>query len=335
MAGGQERVLRRRIKSVESTKKITRAMELIAATRVVKAQERANASRPYSELITSVIFDLVKAGASLDHPLLQDRTEGKAAFVVVAGDRGLCGAYNSTVIRLAERELQARQKSGDDYSLILVGNKAQSYFKFRNYRIDEHFGGFTDQPSYEDARAVGAAVRRRFEAGEFKTLDLVYTRFVTAGTQRPVVRRFLPLDVVEDETGDGEAGPHADLEYEPSPTTILDTLLPRYVEARVFSALLDASASEHANRQRAMKSATDNAEELKTTLSRIMNRARQDAITTEIMEIVGGAEALSQDRGTSEDLMLDHLFPEHLFPLREQIDAPHPPRDPRESHFES
>ncbi len=323
MAGGQERILRRRIRSVESTKKITRAMELIAATRVVKAQERANAARPYAELMTSVIFDLVKAGAALDHPLLREHRDGKAAFVVVAGDRGLCGAYNNTIIRMVERELAARRSEGDDYALVLVGSKAANYFRFRNYRIDESFGSMTDQPTYEDARTVGRAVRERFEAGEFKTLDLVYTRFISAGTQRPVVRRFLPLDVVEDETGDAD-GPSADLEYEPDPTTILDTLLPRYVEARIFSALLDASASGHAARQRAMKSATDNAEELKTTLTRIMNRARQDAITTEIMEIVGGAEALAQDQGSPEDLIVDHLFPAHLFPRREEIDHPPP-----------
>jgi F-type H+-transporting ATPase subunit gamma len=323
VAGGQERILRRRIKSVDSTKKITRAMELIAATRVVKAQERANAARPYSELITSVIFDLVKAGAALDHPLLREHPEGKAALVVIVGDRGLCGAYNNTIIRMAEREVMARRAEGEDYALILVGSKAADYFKFRNYRIDESFTGMTDQPAYEDARAVGSAIRARFEAGEFKTLDLVYTRFLSVGTQRPVIRRFLPLDVVEDATGDVQAdGPGADLEYEPDPSTILDTLLPRYVEARIFSALLDASASEHAARQRAMKSATDNAEELKTNLTRIMNRARQDSITTEIMEIVSGAEALGQDKGSPDDLMIDHLFPAHLFPHRDQIDHP-------------
>jgi F-type H+-transporting ATPase subunit gamma len=225
---------------------------------------------------------------------------------------------------MAERELLHRRSEGDDYALILVGSKAESYFKVRNYRIDASFGGMTDQPTYENARAVASAVRERFEAGEFKTLDLVFTRFISAGTQRPVVRRFLPLDVVEDETGPGPgeapAGPKGDIEYEPDPSGILDTLLPRYVEGRIFSALLDASASEHAARQRAMKSATDNAEELKTTLTRIMNRARQDAITTEIMEIVGGAEALAQDKGSAEEIVPFHLFPEHLFPSHEEID---------------
>jgi F-type H+-transporting ATPase subunit gamma len=316
MAGGQERILKRRIKSVESTKKITRAMELIAATRVVKAQERANAARPYSEEITNVIFDLVKAGAALDHPLMRSHPDArKASLVVVTSDRGLCGAYNTSIIRLAEKELQARRHQGDDYSLVLVGGKAISYFKFRGYTIDEQFTGMTDQPEYEHARQVAAAVRERFANGEFSTVDLVYTRFISVGTQRPVIRRFMPLQVDESESDAAPAeGPTADLEYEPSPDGILDVLLPRYVESRIFSALLDASASEHANRQRAMKSATDNAEELKTTLTRVKNRARQDAITTEIMEIVGGAEALNQGKGDPEDLIPDHLVHTDVFP---------------------
>ena len=162
MAGGQERILRRRIKSVESTKKITRAMELISATRVVKAQDRAAAARPYSEQITSVILDLVRAGAAKDHPLLRDNPDAHvAAVVVVTSDRGLCGGYNSSVIRMAEREIKAHQEAGQDYALIVVGTKGEQYFRFRNYRIDATFAGVTDQPTYEDARRVAAAVRPR------------------------------------------------------------------------------------------------------------------------------------------------------------------------------
>jgi F-type H+-transporting ATPase subunit gamma len=315
MAGGQERILRRRIKTVESTKKITRAMELIAATRVAKAQERANAARPYSEEITNVIFDLVRVGAGTSHPLMRTYPEArKAALIVITSDRGLCGAYNSTIVRLAEAELQARRLEGDDYSLIVVGGKAISYFKFRGYRIDAQFTGVSDQPTYDDARAIASAVRERFAAGELSSVDLVYTRFISVGTQKAVVRRFMPLQVQESpESVATHAGPAAELEYEPSPTGILDVLLPRYVESRIFSALLDASASEHAARQRAMKAATDNAEELKTNLTRIMNRARQDSITTEIMEIVSGAEALKKGKGDSGDILVDHLFPEHIF----------------------
>ena len=312
MAGGQERILRRRIKSVESTKKITRAMELIAATRVVKAQERSSAARPYSESMTSVILDLVKAGAAKEHPLLRDHEGARSeAIVVITSDRGLCGAYNSTVIRLAEQEIAARQAAGRDYTLFVVGSKAQTYFRFRGYEMSDVFLDVTDRPEYEDARRIATALVPRFEAGEFESGVLIYWRFLSAGAQQAVVRRFLPLDV--EEAGDSTGAASADLEYEPSPTVILNELLPRYVEGRIFSALLDASASEHAARQRAMKSATDNAEELKTSLTRVMNRARQDAITTEIMEIVSGAEALGADRGNPDSLLPDGLMPRHLF----------------------
>lgn len=325
MAGGQERVLRRRIKSVDSTKKITRAMELIAATRVVKAQERAAAARPYTEEITSVILDLVKAGAAKDHPLLRINPDADtAAIVVVTSDRGLCGAYNSTIIRMAEREVQARRADGQKYSLILIGNKGQRYFKFRGFDFDAAFSDVTDRPTYEQAREIAHAVMPRFEAGEFASADIVYWRYISAGRQEAVIRRFLPLKVEDDDAA--PSGLIADLEYEPSPTGILNELLPRYVEARIYSALLDASASEHAARQRAMKAATDNAEELKTTLTRVMNRARQDSITTEIMEIVSGAEALSQDKGTKEELMPEFLSPEHIF--KRHLD----PRDPEPTH---
>jgi F-type H+-transporting ATPase subunit gamma len=316
MAGGQERILRRRIKTVESTKKITRAMELIAATRVVKAQDRAASARPYAEEMTNVILDLVKAGAAKDHPLLRRNPEAKThAIIVVTSDRGLCGAYNSTVIRAAEREIQAARADGHDYALYVVGKKAQSYFRFRGFAMEAVFMGVTDQPTYAQAREIAASIRPRFEAGELLSVDIAYWRFLSAGTQRQVIRRFLPLQI---ETSDEPSGPTADLEYEPSPTGILNELLPRYVEARIYSALLDASASEHAARQRAMKSATDNAEDLKINLTRIMNRARQDAITTEIMEIVGGAEALSQDERNEDELLPLTLVPQDLF--REHLD---------------
>jgi F-type H+-transporting ATPase subunit gamma len=311
VAGGQERALRRRIKSIDATKKITRAMELIAATRVVKAQERANAARPYAEEITSVILDLVRAGAAKDHPLLRENPEATTALLVVmTSDRGLCGAYNNTIIRMAEREILDLQAAGTPYSLVVVGTKALNYFRFRRYEVAAAFSGVTDQPTYDQAREIAAAFRERYEQGELASVDLIYTRFLSAGSQEAVIRRFLPLQVDE---GDATGEATADLEYEPSPTAILNTLLPRYVESRIYSALLDASASEHAARQRAMKAATDNAEDLKLTLTRVMNRARQDAITTEIMEIVGGAEALKADKSEAHDLLPGSLAPEHLF----------------------
>ena len=311
MAGGQERILRRRIKSVQSTKKITRAMELIAATRVLKAQQRAVAARPYAEQITSVIQHLAAAGASIDHPLLRSSDDvRKIAYVVVTSDRGLAGAYNTSVIRAAEREVQDRRADGIDYSLILIGKKAEGYFKFRNYRIDAAFNGMSDTPTFEDARTVAGLVAEAFVNGDVDQVQLVYTRFLSMGLQRVVVRRFMPLESVGLSEG---TGPTADYEYEPEPGEILSELLPRYVEARLFAALLDAAASEHANRQRAMKSATDNAEELIVKLTRVMNRARQDSITTEIMEIIGGAESLAQGENGPEDLLVDHIGAPEFF----------------------
>jgi F-type H+-transporting ATPase subunit gamma len=292
VAGAQERALRRRIRSVQSTKKMTRAMELIAATRVGKAQQRAMDARPYSEQITGVIQHLAQAGAGQEHPLLrQAESIDKLALVVITSDRGLAGAYNTSVIRAAERELMAAQSEGADYSLVLVGKKAAAYFGFRNYRIDASFTGMSDTPRYEDARQVAEVVTDAFVDGDVDQVRLVYTRFLSMASQRVVVRRFMPLQAVPAEGGDG---PTADYEYEPAPGAIFDRLLPRYAEARLYAAMLDAAASEHASRQRAMKAATDNAEELTVKLSRQMNRARQDAVTTEISEIVGGAEAMSQ-----------------------------------------
>ena len=322
MAGGQERILRRRIRSVQATKKITRAMELIAATRVAKAQQRANEARPYAEQITGVIQDLAEGGADVQHPLLRKAEQvRKVAFVVMTSDRGLAGAYNSSVIRAAEREVMALRSEGADYSLILIGKKAEGYFRFRGYRIDAAFNGMSDTPRFEDARKVAEVVSDLFISEQVDQVELVYTRFISLASQQVVVRRFLPLQTREQESG-GEA--LAGFEFEPSPEGVLASLLPRYVEARLFAAMLDSAASEHANRQRAMKAATDNAEELIIKLSRAMNRARQDAITTEIMEIVGGAEALRADKGSDDDLMLDHLFPQHMFP--EMLATEHPTR---------
>ncbi len=301
MPGGKERELRRRISSVQSTKKITRAMELIAATRVVKAIQRAQASRPYSRQITGVIENLAAGGASVDHPLLREATDvSRVGFIVIAADRGLAGAYNSSVIRAAERQLMGHQADGHDYSLFCVGRKSNGYFRFRNYRVDHGYTGFSDNPGYEDARGIAEDVAAAFIDGAIDLVELIYTEFVSMGTQRVQVRRFLPLESTETmaSEGGGEAGLAGAFEFEPSPEAVLEALLPRYIEARLFGALLDSAASEHASRQRAMKSATDNAEDLITNLSREMNRARQDSITTEIMEIVSGAEALGSDEAT-------------------------------------
>jgi len=315
MPGGQERVLKRRIKSIESTKKITRAMELIAASRIVKAQARVQAARPYSEQITEVIRNLSSAGgAEVDSPLLKPREqERKVAFVVLTADRGLCGAYNSSVIRAAERAMQREADQGREHALVTVGRKAESYFRFRDFPIDAVFTGMSDQPTYEDAKAVAAAVAEPFEAGDFDRVEVVYTEFLSAGSQRVVQTTLMPLDPKDIAAEAEDAAPRdgelqAAYEFEPEPAAILARLLPRYVEARLFASQLDAAASEHAARQRAMKSATDNAEDLITSLTRVMNRARQDAITTEIMEVVGGAEALRKGKRLhAEDLLIDSI----------------------------
>jgi F-type H+-transporting ATPase subunit gamma len=309
MAGGQERILRGRIRSVQATKKITRAMELIAASRIVKAQQRVAAAVPYSDQITEVVKDLAAAGSS-QSPLLAGRTVTTTAYVVITADRGLCGGYNAGVQRAAEGEIKKDVLAGSDYTVIAVGRKAEGYFRFRGYTIDRTFSGFSDNPTYADAKQIGEYVVEQFLAGNIDRVELVYTRFISAGSQEVVQRPLVPLEreAVEGGTGKGvEAdGTPADFEFEPDPGTILDTLLPRYIEARIYAALLNAAASEHAFRQRAMKSATDNAEELIKTLSRIMNRARQDSITTEIMEIVSGAEALG---GDSKKVRLVELAP--------------------------
>jgi F-type H+-transporting ATPase subunit gamma len=296
MAGGVERALRRRIRSVQSTKKITRAMELIAASRIVKAQQRVAAARPYAEQLTEVIRNLSKAGAGLNQPLLQPREDVRTAgFVVVTADRGLAGGYNANVIRAAERSLKEHEAAGQQYSLIVVGRKGLNYFRYRRYEIDASFTGFSEQPTYEHAREIAAEVMRRYEEGEVDQFDLVYTQFLSMGSQRVMSRRLLPVDAaaITDAAAEADEGTSAGYEFEPDPEAILQQLLPRYVEGRLFAALLDAAASEQSARQRAMKSATDNANELIKVLERVANRARQESITTEIMEIVGGAEALA------------------------------------------
>ena len=316
MAGGQERVLRRRIRSVQSTKKITKAMELIAASRIVKAQQSVGAARPYADAITRVIANLGAAGASSQSSsaLLQPREEvHTVGFVAIGGDRGLCGGYNTNVIRATEASIRRVQAEGLDYRLFCVGKKIEAYFRFRGYRIAASINGTSDRPTYEDARRVAAHVIVPFEEGEIDRVELIFTQFLSAGSQKVVQRRFMPIDAEAvlgsgivgaavdadggaasgSATSGGPAGPHADYEYEPAPGEILDRLLPRYAEAKLFSAMLEGSASFFAAQQRAMASASDNADELITKLTRLRNRARQDAITTEIMEIVSGAEALA------------------------------------------
>jgi F-type H+-transporting ATPase subunit gamma len=290
--GAKLRQTRRRIRSVESTMRITRAMELIAASRIVRAQQRFRAARPYAEEITRVIQNVANEAESLAHPMLEQRPDRKAAAVIViTSDRGLAGAYNANVLRTAE-ELRSRvREDGMEPRLFVTGRKGLSYFRFRDRPVEQSWFGFSETPAYEDAKAVADSVIRRFTSGEVDEIHIAYTDFISAMVQRPEARRLVPM-VVEDTT-EAPPGPMPQYIFEPSADAILSALLPRYVEARLYTAMLEAAASEQAARRRAMSAATDNAEDLVKVLTRVANQARQSEITQEIMEIVGGAEALS------------------------------------------
>jgi F-type H+-transporting ATPase subunit gamma len=296
--GAQLRVYRRRIRSVQSTKKITRAMELIAASRIVKAQARVNAAKPYSRQITRVISALASQTATIDHPLLQEQTDEKrVAVLVVTSDRGLAGGYNANALKTAAQLEELLRNEGKEPVPFLIGRKAVSFYKFRNRHIEQSWTGFSEQPDYEHAREVADALIDAFlrteEEGGVGEIHVVHTEYVSALTQRAVANRVLPLVVEEADEAPPEDFVLPLYEFEPSPEALLDTLLPRYVQTRVFAALLESAASESASRRRAMKAATDNADELIKSLTRAANSARQAEITQEISEIVGGASALA------------------------------------------
>jgi F-type H+-transporting ATPase subunit gamma len=291
MASAQLRDTRRRIRSVEAIKKITRAMELIATSRIPKAQARVNASKPYTAKLIEVIENVGAAGAGAKHRLLEQREIKTVGLLVVSSDRGLAGSYASNVIRLAEARIRELDREGKDVVLYAVGKKAQAYFRYRGFRIEGSFLGVTDTPGYGDARAVASSAVTAFATGRIDAVEVFFTRYQSAMTQIPTRADLLPITPPEKAE---QEGPTATYEFEPSPEEILDRLLPRYVEATVFNVLLEASASEHSARRRAMKAATDHAEELIRVLSVQANRARQAEITTAITEIVGGAEALAE-----------------------------------------
>ncbi|MDP2624365.1 MAG: F0F1 ATP synthase subunit gamma [Actinomycetota bacterium] len=293
MAGAELRQIRRRIRSVESTMKITRAMELIAASRIVKAQQRVAAAQPYTRKMVEVIRNVAAASGGAKHPLLEARAVATAGALIVTSDRGLAGAYNSNILRMAESRLIELKRAGADLRLFAVGKKAQSYFRYRGYQIERAFLGVTDTPGYGDARAIANVIMNGYAEGDVDSVEVFTTLYVSALTQRAEARRLLPIEPPTGGDGIEPAGP-VGYTYEPSAEAILNRLLPRYVEASTFAFLLDASASEHAARRRAMKAATENAEELVRVLSREANQARQAEITTEISEIVGGAEALTK-----------------------------------------
>jgi F-type H+-transporting ATPase subunit gamma len=290
VASAQLRDTRRRIKSVEATKKITRAMELIAASRIPKAQARVHGSKPYTAKLIEVIENVGAAGAGGGHKLLERRDPKMIGLLVVSSDRGLAGAYASSIIRLAETRVLELDREGKDVVVYAIGKKALSYFRYRGYRIEQAYLGVTDTPGYGDARAVANRVMEDYAVGRIDALEAFYTRFESAMTQLATHQEVLPITPPEMDEEEGAI--RISYGFEPSPEEILDRLLPRYVEAIIFNMLLEASASEHSARRRAMKAATDNAEELIKNLTVQANRARQAEITTAITEIVGGAEAL-------------------------------------------
>src|SRR6478752_6884004 len=297
------REYRARIKSTESMKKITRAMELIAASRIIKAQQRAQSAAPYARELTRAI-SAVATYSNVDHALTTEPENPKrAAVLIVTSDRGLAGAYSSSVLKESERLVEKLRGEGKDVAVFIAGRKGEAYFKFRNRPVVASWTGFSDQPSHQAATEIGAALIESFlDDGEqgVDEVHVVFTRFRSMLVQEPTAVRLLPLEVVE-----GEEKPDASealplYEFEPSAEAVLDALLPRYVESRIFFALLQAAASELAARQKAMKSATDNAQELIKKYTRTANQARQAGITQEISEIVGGVNALADAQAGSE-----------------------------------
>jgi F-type H+-transporting ATPase subunit gamma len=311
------RALRRRIRSTQSTKKIFSAQELIAGARIVRAQARVEASKPYAREITRVLSALASS-ASLQHPLLSEpESARRAAVLVITSDRGFAGSYNVNVLRRTEELLGLLRQEGKEPVLYVVGRKGETYYSFRDRPVVETFTGFSEQPKYTDAQEVGEVLIDAFLAGQddeagndegsVDELHIVYTEFRSLLSQVPVAKRMAPM-VIEDveefdyEREDRAAGREAgrenttgvptSYEFEPSHDALLDALLPKYVTTRIYAAMLEAAASESASRRRAMKSASDNAEELAKNLSRQANAARQAEITQEISEIVGGADAL-------------------------------------------
>ncbi len=299
------REYRAKIRSTQTTKKITRAMELIAASRIIKAQQHAAAATPYARELTRAASALATF-ARVDHPLTTEKDNPqRAAVLVVTSDRGLAGAYSAAVVKEAERLREKLRSEGKQSDLYVAGRKGVSYYTFRQRDIAERWIGFSDKPEYSDAREIGdqlvaAFVAEEGEPGSVDEVHVVFTRFRSMLVQEPDVIRLLPLQVVE-----GEERPASDevlplYEFEPSAEEVLDALLPRYVQSRIYFALLQAAASELAARQRAMKAATDNADDLIQKYTRIANQARQAGITQEISEIVGGANALADATARSE-----------------------------------
>lgn len=288
------RDIRRRIRTVESTKKITNAMQLIAASRIGKAQARAERARPFARAIAEMISMLASEARS--SPLLAEREQIRnVGLIVLTGDRGLAGAYNSNVLKEAQRVAERQKQAGRQTMVTSVGRKGAGFFRFRGVPLAESFTGMSDKPTFEDAKAIAREIIDGYTSGDLDLVLVAYTEFLSAGLQRAKVEQILPVPKSEeDEEKEKSDTPSAVFEFEPEPDQLLDALLPRYVEIKVYGAMLESSTSEHAARMRAMKSATDKAEDLIKTYQLRANKARQSEITNEIADIVGATEALSK-----------------------------------------
>ena len=296
--GAQLRAVRRRIRSVQYTAKTTRAQELIASSRIIKAQQRAHDAEPYSREITRAVEAVVSRSGQIDHPLTRPpQSRSRAAVLILTSDRGFAGGFNSNVLREAERLRRLLADEQVETVPFVAGRKGVSWHRFREREMGGEWTGFSDTPAYANAHEITEALLAAYgqptEEGGVDEINIVYTDFVSMLTQQPVVRRLLPLEI-EETTDEPAGGPIPVYDFEPSPEAVLDALLPWYVESRIFYALLDSAASEIASRRRAMKSATDNAHDLIEQLTREANKARQAEITQEISEIVGGANALAE-----------------------------------------
>ena len=300
--GAQLRLVRRRIGTVQSIAKITRAQELIASSRIVRAQQQMRAAEPYARELTRAVEAVISRSTNITHPFTTEpQHPTRAAVLILTSDQGFAGAYNSNVLRESARLRQALRERRLEPVLYVAGRKGISWHRFRELELAGSWSGFSSTPRYRDAKAIADVLLEAFEAEDASKVDeihLVGTEFVSMLTQRPSVRRLLPLEISETD----EPSPHGPLpqyEFEPGPAEVLDALLPQYVASRIFYALLEAAASELASRRRAMKAATDNANDLLETLTREANNARQAEITQEISEIVGGANALADASATS------------------------------------
>ncbi len=298
--GAQLRAVRRRIGAVQSTAKITRAQELIASSRIIRAQQRVRAAAPYARELTHAVEAVVSGSPSVSHPLITEaENPGRAAVVMLTSDRGFAGGYNANVLREAQALTETLSGRGIEVVPYVSGLKGIVWHRFRDREIAAEWSGFSERPEFTDASEIAARLLKDFDAGGVGEIHLVYTEFVSMLTQRPVVRRILPMEV-EETTEEPTGGQLNKYEFEPSPEAVLDALLPWYVETRLYQALLEAAAAEIAARRRAMKSATDNANDLIEVLTREANKARQAEITQEISEIVGGANALAEAIAGSE-----------------------------------